>query len=187
MISEVTSLFCWPQGNVYKEAAKKCSLLWYPRLFHTWKQRKAGMEPETITCLDNHSRELSEVCKLSLWPNSKSQSATDYQVPKGWLCPNNLRLALPCPSHTLGWPGPAPAFTASECAGSQRETFHSWQRSWGRRLGIRKGGIEPQECPRIFSSIYPQKTRVCLLYCFVLPPLTLLGAVPHHHLALSKS
>ena len=31
----------------------------------------------------------------------------------------------------------------------------------------------------------PQKTRVCLLYCFVLSPLTLLGAVPHHHLALS--
>ena len=25
----------------------------------------------------------------------------------------------------------------------------------------------------------------CLLYCFVLSPLTLLGAVPHHHLTLS--
>ena len=70
-------------------------------------------------------------------------------------------------------------------AGSRRETFHSWQRSWGRGLGIRKGGIEPRECPRIFSSIYPQKIRVCLLYCFVLSPLTLLGAVPHHHLTLS--
>ena len=31
----------------------------------------------------------------------------------------------------------------------------------------------------------PPKARVCLLYCFVLSPLTLLGAVPHHHLALS--
>ena len=78
-------------------------------------------------------------------------------------------------------------FQVSGClvAGSWRETFHSWQRSWGRRLGIRKGGIEPWECPRIFSSIYPQKNRVCLLYCLVLSPLTLLGAVPHHHLALS--
>ena len=30
------------------------------------------------------------------------------------------------------------------------------------------------------------KTRVCLLYCFVLShtPLTLWGAVPHHHLSL---
>ena len=31
----------------------------------------------------------------------------------------------------------------------------------------------------------PPKTRVCLLYCFVLSPLTLLGAVPHHHLTPS--
>ena len=33
------------------------------------------------------------------------------------------------------------------------------------------------------------KTRVCLLYCFVLSPtpLTLCGAVPHHHLSLKKS
>ena len=31
----------------------------------------------------------------------------------------------------------------------------------------------------------PPETRVCLLYCFVLSPLTLLGAVPHHHLAVS--
>ena len=31
----------------------------------------------------------------------------------------------------------------------------------------------------------PPKTRVCLLYCLVLSPLTLLGAVPDHHLALS--
>ena len=55
----------------------------------------------------------------------------------------------------------------------------------GRRLGILKVGIKPQEFPWIFSSIYPPKTRVCLLYCFVLSPLTLLGAVPHHHLSLS--
>ena len=46
-----------------------------------------------------------------------------------------------------------------KCAGSRRETFHSWQRSWGRRLGIRKGGIKPRECPWIFSSIYPQKNQ----------------------------
>ena len=39
---------------------------------------------------------------------------------------------------------------------------------------------------RIFSSISPpKKTGVCLLYCFVLSPVISLGAVPHHHLALS--
>ena len=79
----------------------------------------------------------------------------------------------------------SPAFLLMySAAGSRRETFHSWQRSWRRRLGLRKGGMEPRESPRIFSSTFPQKPE-CLLYCFVLSPLTLLGAVPHHHLALS--
>ena len=32
----------------------------------------------------------------------------------------------------------------------------------------------------------PPKSRVCLLYCFVLSLLTLRGAVPHHHFALSE-
>ena len=41
-------------------------------------------------------------------------------------------------------------------AGSQREELHSWRRSWGRRLSLRKGGIEPQESPWKFSSTYPQ-------------------------------
>ena len=134
MISEVTSLSCWPQGNVYKEAAepvKKCSLLWYPRRFHTWKQRKAGMGPETTKCLDNHSRGLSEVCKLSLRPSA--QSAADHQVPKagsvlmawGW---QKLPPALPCPSHTLGCPGPAPALPTSEREHSL--TFWFWPPSW---------------------------------------------------------
>ena len=39
--------------------------------------------------------------------------------------------------------------------------------------------------PPGYSRASTPKTRVCLLYCFVLSPLTLLGAVPHHHLALS--
>ena len=46
----------------------------------------------------------------------------------------------------------------------------------------------PQDDPGVPPYILqhlPPKTRVCLLYCFVLSPLTLLGAVPHHHLALS--
>ena len=66
------------------------------------------------------------------------------------------------------------------------EAFHSGQRSWGRRLGLGKCGIEPQESTRMFSSISPpKKTGVCLLYCFMLSPVISLGAVPHHHLALS--
>ena len=48
-------------------------------------------------------------------------------------------------------------------ARSQREELHSWQRSWGRRLDIRKGGIEPQESPWKFSSIYPQNQSLPIL------------------------
>ena len=46
-------------------------------------------------------------------------------------------------------------------------------------FGIRKGWIEPQETPCSRASTL--KTRVYLLYCFMLSPtpLTLWGAVPH--------
>jgi len=51
-------------------------------------------------------------------------------------------------------------------AGSQREELRPWQRSWGRRLGVRKGGIEPQESPWKFSSTYPQNQSLpTLLLC----------------------
>ena len=40
--------------------------------------------------------------------------------------------------------------------GGRREALHPWQRSWGRRLDICKGGIEPQESPWKSSSIYPE-------------------------------
>ena len=68
-------------------------------------------------------------------------------------------------------------------AGSE---LRPWQRSWGRRLGIRKGGIEPQESPWKFSSIYPQNQSLPT-FCFVLSPtpLTLRGALPHY-LSLKK-
>ena len=44
---------------------------------------------------------------------------------------------------------------SSSFVGGQREALHPWQRSWGRRLNIHKGGIEPQESPWKSSSIYP--------------------------------
>ena len=45
----------------------------------------------------------------------------------------------------------------------------------------RASGIHPD----ILEHAPPKKTRVCLLYCCVPSPLISLGAVPHHHLALS--
>ena len=48
-----------------------------------------------------------------------------------------------------------------------------------------KAGSSLRSPPGYSRASTPQKTRVCLLYCFVLSPLTLLGAVPYRHLALS--
>ena len=51
-------------------------------------------------------------------------------------------------------------------AGSQRKELLQWQMSWGRRFSILKGGIEPQESPWKFSSIYPQNQSLpTLLFC----------------------
>ena len=72
-------------------------------------------------------------------------------------------------------------------AGSQREELCPWQTSWGRRLGIHKGGIEPQESPWKFSrKFYPQNQSLPT-FCFVLSPtpLTLQRAVPYY-LSLKK-
>ena len=42
-------------------------------------------------------------------------------------------------------------------------------KSWGRRLDIRKGGIEPQESPWKSSSIYPHNQSLPTLLLCVLP------------------
>ena len=48
-----------------------------------------------------------------------------------------------------------------------------------------KAGSSFRSPPGNSRAYTPKKTGVCLLYCFVLSPLISLGAVPHHHLALS--
>ena len=64
-------------------------------------------------------------------------------------------------------------------AGSQREELCPWQRSWGRRLGIRKGGMEPQESPWKFSSIYPQNQSLpTLLLCALTYTSDFMGGCP---------
>ena len=58
------------------------------------------------------------------------------------------------------------SFPTDSPAGSQREELCPWQRSWGRRLSIHKGRIEPQESPWKCSSIYPQNQSLpTLLLC----------------------
>ena len=81
------------------------------------------------------------------------------------------------PQHHLS--GSGIAHWNSNTAGSQCEEFCPWQRSWGRRLGIRKGGMEPQGSPWKFLSIYTQNQSLPT-FCFVLSPtpLTLWGVSP---------
>ena len=174
-----------PGGNdsPEKEMATHCSALAW-RI--PWTEEPAGLQSMGVT---KSWTWLKGLCTHARLDNTGSTSIVlhkDSRIPRAWAS-----------LHSLPSPSPDAKFLSFmkwlknhlSCeifpAWSRRETFHSWQRSWRRRLGIRKGGIEPRESLRIFSSIYPQKTRVCLLYCFVLSPMTLLGAVPHHHLALS--
>ena len=68
----------------------------------------------------------------------------------------------------LGW--------VCSSVGSWREDLHPWQRSWGRRLDICKGRIEPQESPWKFSSIYPHiQSLPTLLLCALTYIVTLRG------------
>ena len=54
----------------------------------------------------------------------------------------------------------------SICVGGQSEALGPWQRSWGRRLDICKGGIEAQESPWKSSNIYPHNQSLpTLLLC----------------------
>ena len=46
-------------------------------------------------------------------------------------------------------------------AGGQREELRPWQRSWGRRLGIRKGVIKPQETPCSWASTPKPESVLC--------------------------
>ena len=64
-------------------------------------------------------------------------------------------------------------------AGNQREELHPWQRSRGRRLGIRKGRIKPQKSPWKFSSIYPQNQSLpTLLLCALTYTSDFMGGCP---------
>ena len=59
-----------------------------------------------------------------------------------------------------------PNRTGNMHVGGRREALRPWQRSWGRRLDIRKGGIEPQESPWKSSNIYPHNQSLpTLLLC----------------------
>ena len=115
----------------------------------------------------------------SLWPHGLQNAWLPCLSPTPRVHPN------PCPLSR--WCHPTISSSVIPFSSFCGERAPPRQRSWGRRLGIRKGGIEPQESPWKFSSIYPQNQSLPT-FCFVLSPtpLTLRGAVPHY-LSLKKA
>ena len=96
--------------------------------------------------------------------------------------------------HVQSWSGLGICLQGSESAGRHtaltmcREPVRHSTRDKGHEEGgsaYAKAGSSLMSPPGYSRAFSPQKTRVGLLYCFVLSPLTLLGAVPYHHLSLS--
>lgn len=108
---------------------------------------KAGVGPETAICLDNHSRELSEVHKPPLRSNSKSQSVKDYRVPENWLCPINLRTekSLP-PAFPPHFP-PSWLCLASACPSGVRILWLP-PPLWATQTDLLCQGLQPQTITR---------------------------------------
>ena len=81
----------------------------------------------------------------------------------------------------------SPLSPSSRDAGRQHEESHPWQTSWGRRLGICKGGIKPQGSPWKFSSIYPQNQSLpTLLHYAFTNSSDINRGLSLHHLFLEK-
>ena len=122
---------------------------------NTGDTRDLGLIPGSGRSLGGGNEKIFQYSCLKNPMNRGAWQATVHGVEESWTWPNKW-----AHTHTLlqkRVSKPHPGTCRPCCAGSRRETFHSWQRSWGRRLGICKGGIKPRESPRIFSSIYPQK------------------------------
>ena len=96
-----------------------------------------------------------------------NESALRIRWPKYWSFSFNIS---PSKEHpVLG----ACVRSSTRGKGQRKEARHTQRRDWASGVPL-----------EIFEHL-PPKTRVCLLYCFVLSPtpLTLRGAVPHHHLS----
>ena len=101
-----------------------------------------------------------------------------------WVHPHQPPQTCGCPPLLQGLLSPQARASLPCC----REPVRHSARDKGHEEGgsaYAKAGSSLRSPPGYSRAFPPQKTRVCLLYCFVLSPLTLLGAVPYHHLALS--
>ena len=126
--------------------------------------RDTGKEVCRRRCLEYRSRNESQKhSSLDHWGLSwKMWKIVRYKINK---CRTSFLQILVCREPVWGTPPMAKVM--------RKEAQHTQKQD-------RASGV-----PLDILEHLPPKTRVCLLYCFGLSPLTLLGAVPHHHLALS--
>ena len=125
------------------------------------------MNKESTTKGGKYSIKMARRGRETVLPRKMQQSnqwATTEWDHKGLdLSPNQQRIQAP---HQESQPlilygkDQTPKHLTQNCllvfvVGGRREALRPWQRSWGRRLDIRKGGIKPQESPWKSSSIYP--------------------------------
>ena len=117
-------------------------------------------------------------------PTSNAEEAEVERFYSGW-----QEKAMAPHSSTLAWKNPwMEEPDRLQSMGSQRSRggLPLWTKVMRKearhtQMRDRASGVHPD----ILAHLPPKKTRVCLLYCFVLSPVISLGAVPHHHLALS--
>ena len=151
----------------------------------------------------SHSSVLNKlIClhKLTIYPlikllqdgfsSSVSQNASPKDIAAAAAAANSLQLCPTLCDIIDGSPPGSPILGILQArtlewvdARGQLEELRSWQRSWGRMLGLCKGMIKPQETP--CSRASNPKTRVCFMLSPT--PLTLRGALAHNHFSRRRS
>jgi len=155
----------------------------------------------TIALISHASKVMLKICQARLQqylnrelPNiqagfRKSRGTGDQIANIHWIIKKSIEKAKEFEKSTLK---PLTVWITTNCVKFLkswcREPVRHSTRDKGHEEGgsaYAKAGSSLRSPPGYSRASTPQKTRVCLLYCFVLSPLTLLGAVPYHHLSLS--
>ena len=120
----------------------------------------------THSCNHNHTQDTKSSLKNSLMFLCRQVQFSSVQS-----CPTL------CDPMNCSMPG---------SAGIQHEELRPWQRSWGRRPLHMQRQDRASGNP-LFPSIYPQNQSLPTLLMLSPTPLTLRGALPHHHFSPRRS
>ena len=148
-------LLCLLVFVLEKEMATHSSVL-------AWRVPETG-EPGGLLSMGSHrvGHDWSDLAVAAVFVLATHSSTLAWRIP--WAEEPGSLQSMGLLRVRLDW---ATSLSLVTFARSQCEELCPRQRSWGRRLGIRKGGTEPQESPWTFLSIYPQNQSLpTLLLC----------------------